>query len=116
MRLHASRRRGATLLFAALMILVVGLLTATVFDVASSSSKLASSRVKRGRLRGYAEHGVANAYYQVWNAYLASKTNHTAGNYADYSAWLTNIAPAGSKDVVVLNETMADRTKVQVTL
>src|SRR5579862_9538981 len=62
---RTSRRSGTTLLFTAIMVIAIGLMSAAVFSVASASSQVSFGRVKRGRLRGYAENGAANAYLQL---------------------------------------------------
>ena len=85
----AVRERGTTLVFTVIMLVVVGTITATVYEASLATSKLSSSRSRRGRLRGYAEHGVAEAYYQLWNVYLNSRSG-TAKNYGDYATWLSS--------------------------
>jgi hypothetical protein len=107
-----DRRRGSTLVFVALMVLVVGAMTATVFSFSTSSGKLAAARVKRGRLRGYAELGVANGYHQLWNRYLSSRGNK-AGNYDDYASWLTDECGLADGRVLSLpGMTLGDRASV----
>jgi hypothetical protein len=79
------------------MLVVVGMVTATVVEAALATGKLSSNRSKRGKLRGYAETGIADAFYQLWQQYLHYKAVPpavvgTPGNYADFSGWLTSTA------------------------
>lgn len=112
MQARSSRRGGATLLFVAVMILVVGLLSTAVFTVSSASQKVSSFRLKRGKLRGCAEQGVAFAYYEAWNLYLKSKSG-TPGNFKDYQSYLTNtLLLANGATLTVFDQTMSDRTHV----
>jgi Tfp pilus assembly protein PilX len=112
----SDHSRGAALVFVVIMMVVVGTVAFVAMAASTASSRLSSWRVERGVLRGYAEHGVANSYYQLWNEYLHSKGG-TAGNYNDYATWLAStygLASGGS--LALLNETTSDRTSVAATV